>query len=40
MEAGIDWRWTTFPEFLDTLDSPAQGINYSGYIATPRCGPT
>src|SRR5438309_2150605 len=19
MEAGIDWRWTTFPEFLDTL---------------------
>jgi N-acyl-D-amino-acid deacylase len=32
MEAGIDWRWTTFPEFLDTLDSLPKGINYSGYI--------
>ena len=32
MEAGIDWRWTTFPEYLDTLDSLPKGINYSGYI--------
>ncbi|HSL47434.1 MAG TPA: amidohydrolase family protein [Candidatus Deferrimicrobiaceae bacterium] len=32
MEAGIDWRWTTFPEFLDTLESLPKGINYSGYI--------
>jgi len=32
MEAGIDWRWTTFPEFLDVLDSLPKGINYSGYI--------
>ncbi|MCI0547912.1 MAG: amidohydrolase family protein [Candidatus Rokubacteria bacterium] len=32
MEAGIAWRWTTFPEFLDTLESLPKGINYSGYI--------
>jgi N-acyl-D-amino-acid deacylase len=32
MEAGIEWRWTTFPEFLDTLESLPKGINYSGYI--------
>ncbi len=32
MEAGIEWRWTTFPEFLDRLDSLAKGINYAGYI--------
>jgi N-acyl-D-amino-acid deacylase len=32
MEAGIDWAWTTFPEFLDTLESLPKGINYSGYI--------
>jgi len=32
MEAGIDWRWTTFPEFLDTLESLPKGINYSGYM--------
>ena len=32
MEAGIDWRWETFPEYLDILDSLPKGINYSGYI--------
>jgi N-acyl-D-amino-acid deacylase len=32
MEAGIEWTWTTFPEFLDTLESLPKGINYSGYI--------
>src|SRR2546425_1164373 len=32
MEAGIDWRWETFPEFLDTLESLPKGINYAGYI--------
>ncbi len=32
MEAGIDWRWTTFPQFLDTLESLPKGINYSGYL--------
>ena len=32
MEAGIEWTWTTFPEFLDTLEKLPKGINYSGYI--------
>jgi N-acyl-D-aspartate/D-glutamate deacylase len=32
MEAGIEWTWTTFPEFLDTLDRLPKGINYSGYV--------
>jgi N-acyl-D-aspartate/D-glutamate deacylase len=32
MEAGIDWRWTTFSEFLDCLESQPKGINYAGYI--------
>jgi len=32
MEAGIEWRWTTFPEFLDCLEALPKGINYGGYI--------
>src|SRR2546426_365672 len=32
MEAGIEWRWTTYPEFLDVLDSLPKGINYAGYV--------
>jgi len=32
MEAGIEWRWTTYAEFLDTLESLPKGINYSGYM--------
>lgn len=32
MLAGIDWRWETFPEFLDVLDTLPKGINYSGYV--------
>jgi N-acyl-D-amino-acid deacylase len=32
MEAGIQWRWTTYPEFLDCLDTLPKGINYAGYV--------
>jgi N-acyl-D-aspartate/D-glutamate deacylase len=32
MNAGIEWRWTTFPEYLDTLESLPKGINYASYI--------
>jgi N-acyl-D-aspartate/D-glutamate deacylase len=32
MLAGIKWRWETFPEFLDVLDTLPKGINYAGYI--------
>src|SRR3977135_4392652 len=31
MEAGIKWSWTTYPEFLDTLETLPKGINYAGY---------
>src|SRR5207253_1238976 len=32
MEAGIRWTWTTFPEFLDRLETLPKGINYGGYV--------
>jgi len=32
MDAGIDWTWETFPEYLDTLERLPKGINYSGYV--------
>jgi len=32
MLTGIDWRWETFPEFLDAVDTLPKGINYAGYI--------
>ncbi len=32
MNAGIDWTWETFPEYLDTLDNLPKGINYGGYV--------
>ena len=32
MAAGIAWRWTTFPEWLDCLESLPKGINYASYL--------
>lgn len=32
MLAGIKWRWETFPEFLDVLETLPKGINYAGYL--------
>ncbi|HTO45574.1 MAG TPA: amidohydrolase family protein [Burkholderiales bacterium] len=32
MEAGIQWRWSTFREFLDRVDALPKGINYAAYI--------
>jgi N-acyl-D-amino-acid deacylase len=32
MNVGIEWSWTTFREYLDTLERLPKGINYSGYI--------
>src|SRR5881409_878134 len=32
MAAGIEWKWTTFPEFLDCLDALPKSINYAGYL--------
>src|SRR4029453_9908608 len=32
MAGGIPWGWTTFPEWLDTLEPLPKGINYAGYL--------
>ena len=32
MDAGIEWTWTTFPEFLDRLATLPKGINYAAYV--------
>ena len=32
MEAGIDWTWETFPEYLDAVERLPKGINYAGYV--------
>ena len=32
MEAGIDWTWETYAEYLDTLERLPKGINYAGYV--------
>lgn len=32
MDAGIDWRWESFAEYLDVVDATPKGINYAQYI--------
>src|SRR5687767_3571191 len=32
MDAGIDWNWETFPEYLDAIDRLPKGINYAANI--------
>jgi N-acyl-D-aspartate/D-glutamate deacylase len=32
MNAGIDWRWEGFDQFLDVIDGLPKGINYAGYV--------
>ena len=32
MEAGIKWNWTTYPEFLETIERLPKGINYASYV--------
>ncbi len=32
MEAGIKWSWTTYPEFLETLEKLPKGINYASDV--------
>jgi len=40
MKAGIKWRWETFPEFLDVLDSLPKASTTRATWATARCAPT
>ncbi len=39
LEAGIDWTWTTYPEYLDALDALPMGINYAAQVghSAVRC---
>jgi N-acyl-D-amino-acid deacylase len=32
MNAGIEWKWTTFSQFLDCVEALPKGINYAGYL--------
>lgn len=32
MNAGINWTWETFPEYLDTVERLPKGINYGAYM--------
>jgi N-acyl-D-aspartate/D-glutamate deacylase len=32
MQAGINWSWETFPEYLDALERLPKGINYAAYM--------
>jgi N-acyl-D-aspartate/D-glutamate deacylase len=32
LEAGIEWRWRGFPEFLDSVDALPKAINYAANI--------
>jgi N-acyl-D-aspartate/D-glutamate deacylase len=32
MEAGIDWSWETFAQYLDAVERWPKGINYAGYV--------
>jgi len=32
MNAGIDWSWETFDQYLDVVDALPKGINYSAYV--------
>ena len=32
LEAGIDWTWTSFPEYLDAVDRVPKGLNYAANL--------
>ena len=32
MAEGIDWSWSTFPEYLDAVDAQPKGLNYAAAI--------
>src|SRR5947199_5975015 len=40
MDAGIDWTWRTFPEFLDRVQGLPRASTTPATSATRRCAPT
>lgn len=32
LDAGIDWTWETFPEYLDAVDARPKAINYAAFV--------
>jgi N-acyl-D-amino-acid deacylase len=32
MDAGIDWRWESFADYLDVVDATPKGVNYATYV--------
>lgn len=32
MDAGIDWRWEGFDQYLDVVEALPKGLNYSAYV--------
>jgi N-acyl-D-aspartate/D-glutamate deacylase len=32
VEAGVDWSWETFAEYLEAVEARPKGINYGGYV--------
>jgi N-acyl-D-aspartate/D-glutamate deacylase len=30
--AGVEWKWETFPEYLDAIDALPKGLNLAGYV--------
>jgi N-acyl-D-amino-acid deacylase len=32
MQAGIEWQWETYPDYLDAVERVPKGINYGGYV--------
>jgi len=32
MEAGIQWSWDSFPQYLDAIDRQPKAINYAAYV--------
>ena len=32
MQAGIDWTWETYAQYLDAVERWPKGINYAGYV--------
>jgi N-acyl-D-amino-acid deacylase len=32
LEAGVDWKWETYADYLDVVDQLPKGINFAGFV--------